>query len=73
MGEALAVRQGSAQLREQVMEKREADEVRGGLAYAKASDLAKGLDACLLHEEDSDPGAYLFPLPMIATGLSSAS
>ena len=26
---------------------------------------APGLDACLLCEEDSDPGAYLFALPMI--------
>ena len=23
------------------------------------------LDACLLHEDDSDQDAYLFPLPMI--------
>ena len=29
---------------------------------------APGLDACLLYEEDSDPGAHLFPLPMIDEG-----
>ena len=26
---------------------------------------APGLDACLLHEDDSDQDAYLFPLPMV--------
>ena len=26
---------------------------------------APGLDACLLHENDSDQNAYLFPLPMV--------
>ena len=29
---------------------------------------APGLDACLLFEKDSNPDAYLFPLPMIAEG-----
>ena len=34
---------------------------------------APGLDVCLLYEEDSDPDAYLFPLPMIDEGCDSPS
>ena len=34
----------------------------------KRSCSCAGLDACLLHEEDSDPDAYLFPLPLIDEG-----
>ena len=35
---------------------------------SSAPALALGLDACLLHKEDSDPDACLFPLPMIDEG-----